>query len=213
MFSPVLNEVSHQILRWAELEAISILPQFIPGRDNVVTDALSHPSQVIWAEWTLHQEAFDWLHKRWPVTIDLFASSLNQRCGVYFAPVSEPMAADTDAMLQSWDFLQAYAFLPFAMIPQVLVKLRSSLGTVLTLIALFWPQREWFPDLLDLLLEPPLPLPARWDLLCQPHVRRFHQNLPVLRLHAWQLSSSSPEPPASLHKWLDDLAAPVDHLL
>ena len=51
------------------------------------------------------------------MTIDLFASSLNRRCGVYFPPVSYPMAAGTDAILQSWDFLQAYAFLLFAMIP------------------------------------------------------------------------------------------------
>ena len=78
----------------------------------------------------------------WLVTIDLFASSLNHRCGVYFVPVLDPMAGNTDAMLQSWDFLQAYAYPPFAMIPQVLVKLRSSPGTVLTLIAPFWSQRE-----------------------------------------------------------------------
>ena len=65
------------------------------------------------------------------------------------------------------------------------VKLRSSPGAVLTLKAPFWLQREWFLDLLELLLEPPLPLPARWDLLHQPHVRGFHQNLHVLHLHAW----------------------------
>ena len=45
-----------------------------------------------------------------------------------------------------------------------------------------WPQRLWFPDRLDLLLEPPLPLPDRWDL------RKFYQNLTVLQLHAWRLA-------------------------
>ena len=55
----------------------------------------------------LHQEVFDWLRKRLLVTIDLFASSLSHRCSVYFAPVSDPMAAGTDAVLQSWDSLQA----------------------------------------------------------------------------------------------------------
>ena len=59
-------------------------------------------------EWTLHQEAFDSLRKRWPVMVDLFASSLNHRCGVYFAPSSDPMAAGTDAILQSWDYLEGY---------------------------------------------------------------------------------------------------------
>ena len=104
----------------------------------MVADAISRPNQVIGAEWTLHQ-VFDWLRKRWPVTIDLFAFSLNHRCGVYFAPMSDPMAVGMDVMLQPWDFLQAYTFPPFAMIPQVLVKLRSSPGMVLTLIAPFLP--------------------------------------------------------------------------
>ena len=117
-------------------------------------DALSHPNQVIGAEWIIHWEVFDMLSKCWPVTIDLFASSLNHCCGVYFVPVSDPIAAGMDAVLQPWDFLQAYAFPLFAMIPQVLVKLRSSPGAVLTLIAPFWARREWFPDLLELLLEP-----------------------------------------------------------
>ena len=46
---------------------------------------------------------------------------------------------------------------------------------------------------------------SRWDLLRQPHIRRFHQNLSMLRLHAWRLSGDSREPPASLVAWLDDL--------
>ena len=56
----------------------------------MVADSLSHPNQVIGSEWVLHQEVFHWLHERWPVTINLFASSLSHRCSVYFAPVSDP---------------------------------------------------------------------------------------------------------------------------
>ena len=200
------------MLCWAERKEIIILPQFVPGRDNVVANALSCPSQVIGWGWTLHQEVFDWLQKRWLVTVDLFASSLNYHCGGYFAPVSDPMAAGTDAMLQSWDSLQDCAFLPIALIPQVLVKLRLSAVAVLKLIVPIWPQSEWFPDILDLLLEPPFPLPDRWDLLRQLHVRRFHQNFHVLWLHAWRLSSDSSEPPDSPRRWLVDLAAHVDRL-
>ena len=94
----------------------------------MVADALSRPNQVVGTEWTLDQEVFDLLSKHWPVMIDLFASSLSHCCGVYFAPVSDPLAAGTDAMLQSWGNLQGYAFPPFTMLPQVLRKLRCSKG-------------------------------------------------------------------------------------
>ena len=203
--SPALNSVAQRILRWAEGLNIILMPQFVPGRNNVVADVLSRPNQVLGSEWMLHQDVFNWLRQRWPVTIDLFASSLSHHCSVYFAPVSDPMAAGTDAMLQSWDSLQVYAFPPFAMIGQVLAKVRASQGLELTLIAPLWPQRPWFPELLELLILPPLTLPSRWDLLRQPHVSRFHQNLSMLRLHAWRLSGDSREPPASLVAWLDDL--------
>ena len=133
--SPALNVVAQRVLRWAEQLNIILMPQFVPGRNNVVADALSRPNQVLGSEWMLHQEVFNWLRERWPVTIDLFASSLSHRCSVYFAPVSDPMAAGTDAMLRSWDLLQAYAFPPFAMISQVLATVRASQNLELTLIA------------------------------------------------------------------------------
>ena len=76
-FSPRLNQVAQRVLRWSESLKISLFPQFVQGKKNVVADALSRPNQVIGSEWTLHQEEFDQLRRRWPVMVDLFASSLN----------------------------------------------------------------------------------------------------------------------------------------
>ena len=149
------------------------------------------------------------VHK-WPVVIDLFATSLTARLPVYFLPASDSRAAGTDALLQPWDDLQAYAFPPIAIIRRVLVKLRSSRNCELTLIAPFWPQREWFPDLLELLSDVPITLSSRKDLLRQPHFHRFHQNLPMLQLTAWRLSSDLPVRPASLLRWLDSLSSVED---
>ena len=101
----------------------------------------------------------------WPVTIDLFATSLNNRLQVYFSPVVDPQVASVDAMLQRWDHLQAYAFPPFGLIPRLLAKVRLSRGLELTLVAPFWPLKPWFPDLLELLVEVPVRLPSCRDLL------------------------------------------------
>ena len=127
------------------------------------------------------------LFRRWPVTVDLFATSLNHRLQVYFSPMADPQAAAVDALIQSWDCLQAYAFPPFGLIQRVLSKVRGSHNLELTLVAPFWPLRPWFPDLLDLLVEVPVLLPQRQDLLCQPHFHQYHRNLRALELMGFAL--------------------------
>ena len=133
------------------------------------------------------------LTRQWPVMIDLFATSDNHRCSIYFLPFQDPLSAGTDALLQSWDSLLAYAFPPWSILPQVLAKLRVSKQTLLTIIAPYWPQRPWFVDLLQLSVAPPVALPARPDLLFQPRSHRHYPGLHRLALHAWRLSSDSQE--------------------
>ena len=211
--SQVLFLKAREILLWTESMQITILPQFIQGSLNTRADLLSRPNLVIGSEWTLHQEVVQDLLHQWPAIIDLFATSLTTRLPVFFAPAWKPKATGVDAFLQPWDNLQAYAFPPIAIIRRVLLKLRASHHCDLTLIAPFWPQREWFPDLLELLSDIPIELPKRRDLLRQPHFHRFHENLQMLRLTAWRLSSDSPAKQASLKQWLANLPSVGEHLL
>ena len=192
--SSFLNSIAQRILRWAESLSVVISPQFIMGKHNVLADALSRPNQILGSEWTLKQEVFRDLCRRWPVSIDLFATSQNHRCSIYFSPYHDHNALGTDALLQNWNGWQAYAFPPWSLIPAVLKKLRSSFGVLLTIIAPFWPQRPWFPDLLDLVVDGPVALPQSRDLLRQPHFHRFHLGVSRLSLHAWRLSSDSHVP-------------------
>ena len=153
----------------------------------MVADSLSRSNQVIGSEWTLAQEVVLGLLATWPATIDLFAAALNYRLPVYLSPLEDPMSAGTDAFLQCWDNLQAYAFLPFVLIQMVISNLHVSRGTLLTLVTPYWPQREWFPDLQALSVDPPIALLFSKDLLRQPHFHDLHTNLQTLRLHAWRL--------------------------
>ena len=191
--SPLLNTIAQEILRWSESLAIRLAPQFIPGSNNVLADALSRPHQLPHSEWSLNMTVFQSLCRLWLVQINLFATSANHRCSIYFSPYRDPQSAGTDAFLQSWDGLQAYAFPPFAIIPRVLAKLRESRGTELTLVAPHWAQRPWFPDLLQLSLAPPVILPDCLDLLLLPRSRLRYPGLHRLRLHAWRLYGGSPE--------------------
>ena len=187
------QHIAQEILRWAESPQIRLAPQVIPGIRNVLAESLSRPHQLPSSEWSLNMDLFRSLTRQWPVMIDLFATSDNHRCSIYFSPYRDPLLAGTDALLQSWDGLLAYAFPPWSILPQVLAKLRVSHQTLLTLVAPYWPQRPWFVDLLQLSVAPPVTLPARPDLLFQPQSRWRYLGLHRLALHAWRLSSDSPE--------------------
>ena len=130
--SPLLNSIAQSILRWSELIPVSLAPQFIKGKDNVLADSLSRPNQVLGAEWTLKREVFLDLWKRWLVMLDLFATSLNHQNSLYFSPYRDPQALGTDAFLQNWDGYQVFAFPPWSLISRVLKKLRSSSGVLMT---------------------------------------------------------------------------------
>ena len=184
--SSFLNSIAQGILRWAEVLFVVISPQLIMGKHNVLADALSRPDQILGSEWTLKQEVFGDLCRRWPVSIDLFATSQNHRCSLYFSPYHDHNALGTDTLLQNWNGWQVYAFPPWSLIPAVLKKLRSASGGLLTIIAPYWPQRPWFPDL-DLVVDGPVALPQSRDLLHQPHFHRFHLRVSRLCLHAWRL--------------------------
>ena len=105
--SSFLNSIAQRILRWAEDLSVVLSPQFIMGKHNVLADALSCPNQILGSEWTLKQEVFRDLCRRWPVSIDLFATSQNHRCSIYFSPYHAHNALGTDALLQNWNGWQA----------------------------------------------------------------------------------------------------------
>ena len=91
--SPFLNSLAHGILRWAESFSIRLTPQFIPGSLNVLADSLSRPHQLPHIEWSLNPEVFRSLSRLWPVQIDLFATSENHQCSIFFSPFRDPIAA------------------------------------------------------------------------------------------------------------------------
>ena len=130
--------------------------------------------------------------------IDLFATFANRRLVKFVSPYPDPRAEWTDAMSMPWDYGRGllYSFLPFKMVPQVLQKITQSPGVEVILIAQLQPAASWFPDLMDLSQEDPIPLFVEGqDLLTQDvwmgdgvtEIRHFRPS----NLHAWKLSRPS----------------------
>ena len=202
-----------QVLTWAESNSVSLVGRFVPGRRNILADQLSRQGQVISTEWTLHPRILQEVFGCWGTPmVDLFATSLNKRLPVYCSPVPDPMAWQVDAFAVPWDDLDVYAFPPFAVLRQVINRVLVASRLRMTLVAPMWPQQEWYPDLLALLVEEPLELPLWRNLLRQPHTQAVHGSLVRLRLHAWLLSSESSEREAFLERLREKCPPPSDRL-
>jgi hypothetical protein len=184
-----LCRLSVSILRkvW-ELQG-HLIALHIRGESNVLADSLSRRGKIVHTEWTIHQGTLNSIFETWgKPLIDLFATRLNHRLPLYVSPVQDPLAWSVDALALDWTGLDAYAFPPPILLSRVLEKIRSESCSVI-LLAPNWPAQPWFPLLLSLLIEVPVKLSLRRDLLMQPQSRLIHQKPEVYRLHAWKLSN------------------------
>ncbi len=124
----------------------------IPGLLNRGADMLSRKGMPQ-GEWRLHPESVRMIWNRYGrAVVDLFATSENTHCPRFFSLSHSPLVGD--ALTSHWPAARLYAFPPIKILPLVLCKIREERASVL-LIAPNWPNQPWFPDLMELLVEPP----------------------------------------------------------
>ncbi|XP_045137209.1 uncharacterized protein LOC123519768 [Portunus trituberculatus] len=190
--SKSLSVLTWVILRWCEDNQVLLRPKFVPGWRNAVADVLNR--ECVGSDWTLYPVVCKWVFQVWSAPqVDLFATALNHQLPLYVSLLPDPNAWKQDVFAFPWEGLDRYAFSPFSLIRRVLVQVRETSGDRVSLIAPRWPQADWFPLLLSLLVDHPRVLP-QWDsLLRQLHRHLFHKSPATLHLHAWRLSSVSSE--------------------
>jgi hypothetical protein len=155
-----MGTVAERLWEWCLQRGIYLTASHVPGVQNVRADTLSR-IRATPAECRLKDAFYRLLVKRrGPFTIDLFASRLNNRHTRYFSRFPDPLAAGVDALLQPWAQETAYCFPPFALIGRVLKKLELEGGRML-LVVPHWPTQPWWPILLSLAEEDPIPLPLQ----------------------------------------------------
>ena len=191
--STELSEEVWSVLNLCFNHNIQLLVKHIPGRFNTLADRMSRVDKPISTEWSLNQEIANKIFQIMDFpSIDLFATRLNHRLPFYVSPIPDQKALSIDALSMDWNRIHAYAFPPFHLIPAVINKIRLSQCKIV-LIAPLWPDRPWFPELLSLLVSPPVSLPVIPNLLAQLKGRILHQNPGHLQLHAWELSNNHSE--------------------
>ena len=213
--SHTLMQMTIRLLKWCDSKAITLVPVHLPGVRNIQADSLSRVGQTLTTEWTLAMESLRPVFAKWgEPQIDMFATFANRRLVKFVSPYPDPRAEWTDAMSMPWDKERGllYVFPPFKMVPQVLQKIAQSPELQVILIALLQPAASWFPELMDLTQEDPVPLFVEGqDLLTQDvcmgggvtEIRHFRPS----NLHAWKLSGPFWEPrviPGKLPTWCQD---------
>jgi hypothetical protein len=197
----LLMTITRQIYQWAELHRVWLLARHIPGKLNVLADGLSRSHQILPTEWKINPRVLQRVWRVWHRPhIDLFATRFNHQLEVYISPCPDPQAWAIDALNTDWTGFDAYAYPPTSLIPQVLRRIRQFRCRVI-LIAPYWPSCQWFPELLELIVEQPLELPVIKTLLRQSHNYRLHPEPQRLLLHAWRLSGVRSETEAFRTRW------------
>ena len=213
--SHTLMQMTIRLLKWCDSKAITLVPVHLPGVRNIQADSLSRVGQTLTTEWTMAMESLRPVFAKWgEPQIDMFATFANRRLVKFVSPYPDPRAEWTDAMSMPWDKERGllYVFPPFKMVPQVLQKIAQSPELQVILIALLQPAVSWFPELMNLTQEDPVPLFVEGqDLLTQDvcmgggvtETRHFRPS----NLHAWKLSGPFWEPrviPGKLPTWCQD---------
>ena len=161
-----LNKLARLIWLWAIDHNVILTAWFIPGVNNVISDTESHKIRQI--TWKLNTDVFKKLAEiRGPFFIDLFASRISHQIPKYVSWLPDPEAWKVNAFSFNWDLKGIYCFPPFCLISRILHRLTLQQSTM-TIITPRWEQRPWYPQIMELLVELPILLPLRKDIVQNP---------------------------------------------
>ncbi len=148
-----MSQLARHLLFWSQKHLRSLRTVHVPGELNRSADELSR-QPALPGEGRLHPEVLQLICRSFgDAQVDLFASPDTSHCQLFFS-LSEGTLC-TDALAHSWPRgLRKYAIPLVSLLAQTLCKVREDEEQVL-LVAPYWPNRTWFPELMLLVTAPP----------------------------------------------------------
>lgn len=169
-----LFDQTKEIWIWAAERNVFLSAVHIPGHENTIPDNLSRMFSDS-SEWKLNEQVFDAVCEFFfTPDIDLFASRINKQVKRFVSWFPDPEAVASDAFSISWSSYMPYIFPPFSVIPEVLKKIEEDRVSMALIVVPMWHTQPWFPRLLSSLIDYPIRLPFRKDLLRLVHNNKFH---------------------------------------
>lgn len=137
--------------------------------DNVQADTESRVFNDQ-TEWMLDPEVYQELVQTFDgePKVDLFATRINTQCEQYVTWRPDPHAVAIDALTWNWPHELMYCFPPFCIIHRLVNKVKQEQAEVIAVVPL-WTTQPWFSALTRMLVDLPVLLPRRPDLLTLPY--------------------------------------------
>ena len=163
--APALMAELRKLWWLLETNDITLRAKYIRSAANVWADKLSRDRDGQ-GDWMLHPDLFGQLDKEWGAhTVDRFATANNAQLVRFNSLMEGPGVEAVDALSQTdaqWRAEVNWCNPPWALLPRVAAKLRSSLAAA-TVVAPTWRSAGWYQELLELCSDFRVE-PARRDL-------------------------------------------------
>ena len=211
------NELAKLIWEWCLNKQCYISVNFTPGHFNIEADYLSR-NQSYNLEWSLSLIIYQNLIRILKIkpTIDLFASRINNKVSRFVSFQPDPESICVDTFMYNFKDEIFYAFPPFNLIHKFLKKvILEELDGII--IAPCWPSQNFYPLLLNLLIDFPIMLKWTPTILSNPN-RSTHPLGKKLKLMGCRISGKNLRRKAFHQKLLQlcleaGLQLPLDNIL
>jgi hypothetical protein len=162
-----LNQLAREIWIWCLRNNIHLTAAHVRGAENIEADKQSRIINDD-LEWSLSSNVFRDIQEKYPkLSVDLFASRLNNKFTNYVSRRPDPEAMAIDAFTLTWSKSFYYIFPPFSLINKILQKLEEDHGEAV-LVAPIWPTQTWWPSLLRMITGTCYKLPNPQKILYLP---------------------------------------------
>lgn len=181
-----LNRQAKDCWQWCIDRHLWLSATYVPGVENEADYSSRHFN--VNTEWKLSELIFSHITQEFGMPdIDMFASRLNKQIQRFVSWKPDPEAEEVDAFSVSWQNKYIYAFPPFSLIGRVLQKAQQEVAEIL-LVAPVWLTQNWFPEVMEMLIDHPFILKVNQDVLTIPQSNRIHPLAYKLHLMVCRIS-------------------------
>lgn len=182
-----LDQIARDIWFWCIERNIHLSAAHVPGTENLEADEESRTINND-TEWTLKSDIFAEILLLFPeITVDLFASRLNNQVTKYVSRRPDPKAFAIDAFSLTWSRDLYFIFPPFSLLARILQKVEED-KTEAVLLAPVWPTQSWWPSLLHLICGQCFRLPRAQVILYLPQDPDKKHQLTKMSLAVFRIS-------------------------